>query len=105
MISEMKIAHHKFECLKHELDKEKTWTLGDGRTQISSSSMVTLTWHNTYDAMKTYTMDFYVVEADFFDMLLGKEFYQVHGAPLRKATTEEYMMMGILDPIRRLKGK
>jgi hypothetical protein len=37
--------------------------------------------------------------------LLGRKFYEEHGPPGSNAPTEEYMMMGILDLIRRPRGK
>jgi len=107
IISQKKIMRHRFEYLKQRLNHKKTLTLGDGKTPMSSESVVTLSWYNTHDAMKSYTTVFYVVELerDHFDMLLGKEFYQEHGAPQSKAPTEEYMMMGFLDQVRRPKSK
>jgi hypothetical protein len=61
-----------------ELAKEETWILGNGKTEMTSRSMVKLTFYNTKKSTRTYSEDFYVVDSELFDMVLGVEFFKTH---------------------------
>jgi hypothetical protein len=102
-ISHKMITRHNIGHLTQKLGRKKEWTLADGNGKMNSEATVKLTWYNTHDAMRSYTTEFYIVEVDIYDILLGGDFYREYG-PLKGDGSKEQFMMGHFDIPWRSRG-
>ncbi len=102
-ISHKMITRHNIGHLTQKLGRKKEWTLADGNGKMTSEATVKLTWYNTHDAMRSYTTEFYIVEVDIYDILLGGDFYREYG-PLKGDGSKEQFMMGHFDIPWRSRG-